>query len=114
MTKTLCALALAIFAALMPVRAVERMNFIFILIDDMGLTDVACSGSNFYETPQIDRLARKGVKFTAAYSACTVCSPTRAALLTGKYPARLRLTDWIAGHVNAKAQAPTPNPNYQP
>lgn len=80
MTKPLCVLTLAFLAALAPVRAAERLNFIFVLIDDMGLTDAACYGSKFYETPQIDRLAHDGVKFTAAYSACTVCSPTRAAL----------------------------------
>ena len=89
---------LLILVALTPVRAAERLNFIFILVDDMGLTDAGCYGSKFYETPQIDRLARDGVKFNAAYSACTVCSPTRASLLTGNYPARLHLTDWIAGH----------------
>ena len=101
-------LAFFLLVALTPVRAAERLNFVFILIDDMGLTDVGCYGSKFYETPQIDRLARDGVKFTAAYSACTVCSPTRAALLTGKYPARLHLTDWIPGHVNPKAKLRVP------
>ena len=109
MTKPLCVLALAFLAALTPGRAAERLNFVFILIDDMGLTDVACYGSKFYETPQIDRLARDGVKFTAAYSACTVCSPTRAALLTGKYPARLHLTDWLPGHVNPQAKLRVPD-----
>ena len=78
--------------------AEEKLNYLFVLIDDMGMTDLGCYGSQFYETPHIDRLAKDGVKFTHAYSACTVCSPTRAALLTGKYPARLHLTDWIAGH----------------
>jgi arylsulfatase A len=73
-------------------------NFIVILVDDMGATDLGCYGSKFYETPNIDRLAKEGVRFTQAYSACTVCSPTRASLLTGKNPAALRLTDWIAGH----------------
>ena len=72
-------------------------NIILILADDLGWTDLSCYGSTFYETPNIDRLARDGMKFTQAYSACTVCSPTRAALLTGKYPARLRITDWIPG-----------------
>ena len=90
-------------------RAAERLNFVFILIDDMGLTDAACYGSPFYETPHIDRLARDGVKFTAAYAACTVCSPTRAALLTGQYPARLHLPDWIAGHVNPQAKLLVPD-----
>jgi len=102
-------LFLLLLAALTPARAAERMNVIFILIDDMGLTDAACYGSTFYETPQIDRLARDGVKFAAAYSACTVCSPTRAALLTGQYPARLHLTDWIAGHGAPKAKLRVPD-----
>src|SRR4051812_14052183 len=72
-------------------------NFVLILADDLGWTDLACYGSKLYETPNIDRLARDGVKFTQHYSACTVCSPSRAALLTGKYPARLHVTDWIPG-----------------
>jgi arylsulfatase A-like enzyme len=79
------------------VRAAEPLNFIFILVDDMGWTDVGCFGSRFYETPHVDRLAREGMKFTSAYAACTVCSPTRAAVLTGKYPARLHLTDFLLG-----------------
>ena len=73
-------------------------NVVFILVDDWGWTDAGCYGSDFYETPQIDRLAMDGVRFTQAYSACTVCSPSRAAILTGKYPARLHLTDWIPGY----------------
>ena len=72
-------------------------NVVLILADDFGWTDLGCYGSKLYDTPNIDRLARDGVKFTQAYSACTVCSPTRAALLTGKYPARLHITDWIPG-----------------
>lgn len=83
-------------------------NIIFILIDDMGQTDLGCYGSTFYQTPHIDRLAASGLQFMHGYSACTVCSPTRAAVLTGKYPARLHITDWIAGHVkpNAKLRIP--------
>ena len=72
-------------------------NVIVVLVDDMGQTDLSCYGSRFYETPHIDQLAKDGVRFANGYSACTVCSPTRAALLTGKYPARLHITDWIAG-----------------
>ncbi len=78
-------------------------NFVIFLIDDLGWTDLGCYGSKFYETPQIDALAATGMRFTHAYSACTVCSPTRAALLTGKYPARLRITDWIPGHARPHA-----------
>jgi arylsulfatase A len=73
------------------------LNFVFILIDDMGWTDLGCYGSQSYDTPNIDRLATQGMRFTNAYAACPVCSPTRASILTGKYPARLRLTDWIPG-----------------
>jgi len=84
-------------------------NVIVILVDDLGQTDLSCYGSRFYETPNIDRLAQDGVRFSDGYSACTVCSPTRAALLTGKYPARLRLTDWIAGHDRPKAKLKIPD-----
>ena len=73
-------------------------NVVLILVDDLGWTDLGCFGSDLYETPNIDRLASEGMRFNAAYAACTVCSPTRAALLTGKAPARLHLTDWIHGH----------------
>jgi len=84
-------------------------NVIVILVDDMGQTDLSCYGSKFYETPHIDQLAKDGVRFANGYSACTVCSPTRAALLTGKYPARLHLTDWIAGHDRPKAKLKIPD-----
>ena len=76
---------------------VSKPNIVFILIDDMGYADGGCFGSKFYQTPEIDALARSGVRFTSAYAACAVCSPTRAALMTGKYPARLHITDWIPG-----------------
>jgi arylsulfatase A len=91
----------ALFAtgAAQPVSAQPRPNVVLILADDLGWTDLACFGSDFYETPHLDRLAREGVKFTQNYSACTVCSPTRAALMTGKYPARLHITDWIPGRM---------------
>ncbi|MBN2414854.1 sulfatase [bacterium] len=72
-------------------------NVVFFLIDDMGWTDLACYGSRYYETPHIDRLAREGMRFTDAYAACPVCSPTRASILSGKYPARVGITDWIPG-----------------
>jgi arylsulfatase A len=84
-------------------------NVIVILVDDMGQTDAACYGSRLYVTPHIDQLAKDGVRFTSGYSACTVCSPTRAALLTGKYPARLHITDWIAGHDRPKAKLKIPD-----
>lgn len=88
--------------------APPRPNVIVFLIDDLGWTDLGCFGSKLYETPNIDRLASEGMRFTNGYAACTVCSPTRAAIVAGKYPARLHLTDWIAGHVrkNAKLKIP--------
>src|SRR4051812_5122869 len=75
----------------------SRPNIVFILADDMGWRDLGCYGSSFYETPNLDRLSREGMRFTQAYAACNVCSPTRASILTGKYPARLHLTDWLPG-----------------
>src|SRR5205823_5082758 len=87
------------FAFTEPLAAAEppRPNVIFILIDDLGGRDLGCYGSTFHRTPHLDRLARDGVRFTDAYAACPVCSPTRAAVMTGKYPARLNLTDWLPG-----------------
>ncbi len=76
----------------------KRPNVVFILIDDMGWTDVGCYGSKFHETPHIDRLADQGMKFTDAYAACPVCSPTRASIMAGQYPARIGITDFIPGH----------------
>jgi arylsulfatase A len=84
-------------AAFAQAAAPQKPNVILILADDLGWTDVANFGSDLHETPALDQLARDGMKFTQNYSACTVCSPTRAALLTGKYPARLHITDWIPG-----------------
>ncbi len=73
----------------------SRPNFVFILVDDLGWTDLGSFGSPFYETPQIDRLAAEGLRFTSAYAAAPVCSPTRASIMTGKYPARLGTTDYF-------------------
>ncbi len=91
----------------------RKPNFVCILIDDMGWKDLGCYGSQFYETPNIDHLASEGMKFTNAYAACTVCSPTRASILTGKYPARLHLTDWIPGHKRANAKMLVPSFNQE-
>lgn len=81
-----------------------KPNVVFILADDLGWADLGCYGSTFYETPNLDRLAKEGMRFTDAYAACNVCSPTRASLLTGKYPARLRLTDWLTGRPDRSDQ----------
>ena len=70
-----------------------KPNIVFFLVDDLGWSDIGCFGSSFYETPNVDALAQEGVRFTNAYAACHVCSPTRASILTGKYPATINLTD---------------------
>jgi arylsulfatase A-like enzyme len=70
-------------------------NVVVFLVDDLGATDLGCFGSTFYETPHIDRLAESGMRFSAAYSACPVCSPTRASIMTGRYPQRTGITDYI-------------------
>lgn len=75
----------------------ERPNIVFFLIDDLGWADLGVYGSTFYETPNLDQLAADGMRFTDAYATCHVCSPSRASILTGKYPARLGLTDWLQG-----------------
>ena len=75
-------------------------NVVFILVDDYGWRDAGYNGSTFYETPNIDRLARDGTVFTNGYSASPVCSPTRSAIMTGKYPARLHLTAHLQGAAN--------------
>ncbi len=86
-----------------------KPNILFILIDDLGYKDLGCYGSDFYETPNIDRLAQSGVRFTNAYAASAVSSPTRASILTGKNPDRLHLTDWTgpaAWHPTGKLNTP--------
>ncbi len=73
----------------------SKPNIVLILVDDLGWVDMGCYGSEYYDTPNIDRLAAQGMKFTNGYAACAVCSPTRAAIMTGRYPSRLGVTDWI-------------------
>ena len=79
-----------------PARAADPPpNVVVVLVDDLGWMDLGCQGSDFYRTPNIDRLAAGGMRFTDGYASCAVCSPTRAALMTGRSPARLGITDWI-------------------
>ena len=95
LSGTLCSLAgVGLAACTSPP---QNPNVIFILADDLGWTDLGCYGSNFYETPHIDGLASEGMRFTNAYTACPVSSPTRASYQTGKYPARLGITDFLMG-----------------
>lgn len=72
-------------------------NIVFFLVDDLGWADVGCYGSTFHETPHIDALAESGMRFTNGYAAASICSPTRASILTGRHPVRLGITDWIPG-----------------
>ncbi len=100
------AIALSIgFASFFIARAAESTaraadpppNIVFILADDLGWADLGCYGSTYYQTPNLDRLASQGMRFTNAYAASSVCSPTRASIMSGKYPARLDLTIWLNG-----------------
>ena len=88
--------------------AAEKPNVLLFFVDDMGAADLGCFGSDLYRTPHLDRLASQGQRFTRAYAAAPVCSPTRAGLVTGKAPARLHLTDWLVGAAKpyAKLQVP--------
>jgi arylsulfatase A-like enzyme len=96
--------ALAARGALWTVQAAARpLNFVFILADDLGWADLACYGGDLHETPNIDRLSRESMRFTNAYAAAPVCSPTRASIMTGKHPARLHMTTWLEA-----ADAPPP------
>lgn len=76
-----------------------KPNIVLIVADDLGYRDLSCYGSTFYETPRLDALAEEGARFTDAYAASPVCSPSRASIMTGKYPARVGITQWIGGHL---------------
>ncbi len=84
----------------MTMHAEKQTNFLFFLVDDMGWADIGANGSKFHETPHIDRLAKSGMRFTQGYAAGSVCSPTRASIMTGKHPVRVNITDWIPGQSN--------------
>ncbi|MEO1843958.1 MAG: sulfatase-like hydrolase/transferase, partial [Akkermansiaceae bacterium] len=93
---------------LQPAPGAERPNILFFLVDDLGWADLACYGSTFHETPHLDQLARDGVRFTDAYCAASICSPTRASLMTGKHPVRVDITDWIPGQSGPGKKLVTP------
>ncbi|MBS1813346.1 MAG: sulfatase [Acidobacteria bacterium] len=88
----------------------NKPNIVLMLVDDLGYGDFACYGSTFHETPNIDRLAREGMKFTNAYAAAPVCSPSRAGIMTGQAPARLQLTQWIPGVIYPHKKLTEPSP----
>ncbi|HPE76803.1 MAG TPA: sulfatase [Draconibacterium sp.] len=91
----------------------KQPNIVFILADDLGWKDLGCYGNQFTETPNIDKLAANGIRFTDAYAACPVCSPTRASIMTGKYPARLQLTNYIKGE-RTDENSPVLPANWKP
>ena len=89
-----------------------RPNVVFILADDLGYMDIGANNpASFYETPNIDRLAAAGMRFTQGYAACPVCSPTRASIMTGKYPPRTGITDFIGGNREGRLK-PAPNQDH--
>lgn len=93
-----CAAVLALLAACAAPQSASRPpNIVVVLVDDLGWRDLSFSGQEWVRTPRLDALAREGLRFEQAYAANPVCSPTRAALLTGKYPARIGIHDWIPG-----------------
>ncbi len=93
----------------------DEPNVVVVLVDDLGWTDLGCQGSKYYETPNIDRLAASGVRFSNGYAACAVCSPTRAAVQTGRYPHRTGVTDWIRSRFQGgKIPADRKNPCWRP
>ena len=95
--RILLTVALLALACGSRLTAADKINVVLIVADDLGWRDLGCYGSTFYRTPHIDRLAKDGIRFTDFYAACPVCSPTRASILTGRYPVRTRVTDWIPG-----------------
>ncbi len=97
-------LVLATLAFGSRLNAADKPNVVLIVIDDLGQRDLGCYGSTFYRTPNIDKMAKEGLRFTDFYAACPVCSPTRVSILTGKYPQRVNITDWIPGRKDMPEQ----------
>ena len=83
---------LLLLVSALPSHVFATPNILLIMIDDLGWMDLACQGNPLVETPRVDRLATEGMRFTSAYAAAPVCSPSRASILTGKSPARLHLS----------------------
>ncbi len=99
--------AAASMALVSCVESARPLNVVLIVVDDLGWIDTGVYGSSFYETPHIDALAARGARFSQFYTASSVCSPTRASLMTGKHPARLDITNWIGGEQNGLLQQAT-------
>jgi len=114
MNKLTALLSMILFLGAIHIASAEQSkpNIVFFLIDDLGWADVGCNGSTFYETPNVDRLAAEGMRFTDAYAANPVCTPTRASIMTGKYPSRINMTNHsgIAGPKGPKYKLNAPQP----
>jgi len=96
-SKLLTCLPFLFFISAICTVQAKQPNFVFFLVDDLGWADVGCNGSTFHKTPHIDALAKSGVRFTDGYAAASICSPTRASIMTGRHPVRVNITDWIPG-----------------
>ena len=96
--------ALAMGFSALPVPAADKPNFVLIFADDLGINDLSCYGRKDQRTPNLDRMAAEGARFTCGYCSQPICSPSRAGILTGKSPARVRITTFIPGRPNAKSQ----------
>lgn len=94
----ICTISLIFSCNYSPKEQEQKPNIIFILADDLGWADLPAYGNHFNEAPQLSKLAREGIRFTNAYAACPVCSPTRASIQSGQYPARVGIIDFIPGH----------------
>ncbi len=96
------------FSSCLDRQVMTRPNVVFILVDDLGWKDLGFMGSDFYETPNLDDFSKHSLVFTNAYASGSVCSPSRAAIMTGKHPARLQITDWIPGQGSKNNKLNTP------
>ncbi|CAN0104780.1 unnamed protein product, partial [Discosporangium mesarthrocarpum] len=114
MRRLLMLTALFVLAVPMFVESAERPNFVFFLVDDLGYMDIGANNPDtFYETPNVDQLAREGVRFTNGYAANPVCSPTRYSIMTGKYPSRVDATNFFSGMRDGRFK-PAPLNNRMP
>jgi arylsulfatase A-like enzyme len=87
-----------------PGAAADKPNFVLIFADDLGINDLSCYGRKDQRTPNLDRMAAEGARFTCGYCSQPICSPSRAGIMTGKSPGRVRITTFIPGRANAKSQ----------
>src|SRR6185436_12843615 len=94
----------AILLAAQPAQAADKPNFVLIFADDLGINDLSCYGRKDQPTPNLDRMAAEGIRFTCGYCSQPICSPSRAGIMTGKWPARLHITTFLPGRPDAKSQ----------